>query len=170
MTTEITPEQDREMAHAQVCGLDYVHNAAECPDYGWDEEGMFLKDSPTTVYNYTDRGETHRITAVKTLATRKGNKFKVVIHIDDQPAIEMGGNRSERAQAVLISQWYEGTKPGCYGVRGDLAKAQAEAAATRSPNRKVHGSLATPPKFFVAVPVTLDPSVNWDATTLGQSA
>lgn len=111
---------------------------------------------------YTDRGEQHRISAVKIPATRKGDKFKVVINIDDKPAIEMGGSRAARAQAVLVSHWASNEQPGCFGLRGDMAKAEAEAAAMRNPNRKVHGMTVTNvPTFFVAVPVTLDPSHDW---------
>lgn len=43
-----TADQDRETAHAQICEGHEPHTAAECPDYGWDEEGMFLK-SPALI-------------------------------------------------------------------------------------------------------------------------
>lgn len=123
----------------------------------------------TTQRTYTDGTESHRVSAVKTPATRKGDKFKVVIHIDDEPAFEMGGARAGRAQAVIVTCWRDQT-PGGYGLRADLAKAEGEARGLKRTEMKTRSRYTrqtaiiplNPARYAVAVPVTLDPSHDWD--------
>lgn len=115
---------------------------------------------------------TTTITAVKRqTGTRKGQPdYKVFVTItDEQGTIEdkLGGSRSARAQAVIVTRWpdvegREPRRPGVWGVRGDLAKAQQEATRLATRDHMVsRGRYGMPgykiplnkPDWAVAVPV-----------------
>jgi Domain of unknown function (DUF4314) len=40
-------ERDRSVAHAQVCERRPEHSWRGCPDYGWDEHGIYLREERT---------------------------------------------------------------------------------------------------------------------------
>ena len=72
----------------------------------------------------------------------KGKRFVVeVTDLDTGEVIARpGGTRAERAQAVILARWPEQADLGVYGLRGDLLKAQAEAANLQRTERQMRQS------------------------------
>ena len=70
--------------------------------------------------------EMEAIDQIKALRVKKGKKFLIRVGMPDGQIHECGGNRAERAKAVIVVLTHEGRwiNQGC---RADLAKAQQEA-------------------------------------------
>jgi hypothetical protein len=93
-------------------------------------------------------------TAVRTW---KGSKAVITVTLPDGTTDTAGGNRAARAQAVIVTgPWQQDGRTwgntSIYGLRGDLAKAQAEVAVLHR-GRKIHGTQAASNPDAVAVRV-----------------
>lgn len=86
----------------------------------------------------------------------KGKQAKLDVVIDGQVHYTLGGKRVERAEAVIVTFWHQqdGTPRIGAEVRGDLFKAQAEAARKWSSERKHRNYVyKVDPEVSYAVPV-----------------
>jgi hypothetical protein len=104
-------------------------------------------------------------TAVRTVRTTRTGKTiaTITVTFPDGRTVDVGGARSARAEAVIVGQHpthVEAGQPvGVYGVRGDLAKAQAEATKLRTATERRIGRNGstlkiTPWVVAEAIPVT----------------
>lgn len=80
-------------------------------------------------------------------STMRFGHLSALIHYTDgdtshELTLIAGGVRTQRAQAVIVTRW---PSTWTLEVRGDLAKAEAEAAHKLSGKWRIHGQLATPP-------------------------
>lgn len=93
--------------------------------------------------------------------TYKGAKATVVVSIDGVEH-RLGGKRAERAAAAIVTKWASKEAPGVYGLRSDLAAAQAEArrlAGATTMRHAGHTFERTPAELALAVPVTDEPEL-----------
>lgn len=95
------------------------------------------------MYILTDVTQTKTLIEFTLRAERyaKGKQQKIDVFVDDNLLYTLGGKRAERAEAVIVTFWHQqdGTPRIAAEVRGDIFKAQAEAARKWADTRKHRG-------------------------------